>query len=260
MQNYQTIQVETAGPVATLWLARPEVHNALNANMIREISLFFSLAEENSEIRAIVIRGRGKSFCSGADLRWMKEAFSLSAEDNLVESNELSVLFKSIFESSKIVVAAIHGNVFGGGNGLAAACDFAYCRDESRFSLSETKIGMAAATITPYLLQKIRATDLKELIFTAKIFSGREAIRYGLINQSFPTQEAMDDHINELISQMLANGKMALAVSKRLINRLAMQGKKEIMEQIPVMLAQIRVSQEAREGFAAFLEKRKPEW
>lgn len=246
--------------MATLWLSRPEVHNALHALMIREITQFFTLAEEQHEIRIVIIRGRGKSFCAGADLRWMKDSFSLSAEDNLKESTELSALFRSVFESSKIVVAAVHGNAFGGGTGLAAACDLACCTEDTRFSLSETKIGMAAASITPYLLQKIRPADLKELIFTARIFSGSEAVRYGLVSRSFPTQEAMDQFITELVSRMLENGKQAQALSKRLINRLILQGKKEIMEQIPVLLSQIRVSQEAQEGFAAFLEKRKPDW
>lgn len=260
MEKYKAIEVEQNGPVATLWLARPEVHNALHALMIREITQFFSQAEENNEFRVVVIRGRGKSFCAGADLRWMKEAFSLSPEDNLRESTELSAMFRTIFESSRTVVAALHGNIFGGGTGLAAASDFAYCTDDSRFSLSETRIGMAAASITPYLLQKINPPVLKEMIFTAKIFSGAEAERYGLVRQSFPSMEMMDLHIQETVKQMLQNGKHAQAVSKRLINRLTMQGKKEVMEHIPVLLAQIRVSEEAQEGFAAFLEKRKPEW
>jgi methylglutaconyl-CoA hydratase len=260
MEKFRTIEVDQQGPVATLWLSRPEVHNALDMRMILEITRFFSLLEEKDNIRAVIIRGRGKSFCAGADLRWMKEAFSLSAGENLKESTELSLLFRTIFESSKIVVAAMHGNVFGGGTGLAAASDLAYCTEDTRLSLSETKIGMAAASITPYLLQKIRPADLKELIFTAKIFYGREAAQNGLARQSFATQEEMDRHINETLAQMLENGTQAQALSKRLINRLTMQGIREILEQIPALLAQVRVSKEAREGFAAFLEKRKPEW
>ncbi|HWS00767.1 MAG TPA: enoyl-CoA hydratase-related protein [Prolixibacteraceae bacterium] len=260
MENYQTIQPEFDGQVVTLWLSRPEVHNALNRVMIREIDSFFSSAEEMDEIRIVIIRGRGKSFCSGADLQWMKDAFNLSQEENLKESRELSEMFSAIFESSKIVVAAIHGNVYGGGNGLAAVCDLAYCVDGSRFCLSETRIGMAAATITPYLLQKINASHLKELIFSAKTFHGEEAVRYGLVNQSFPSVEALDHSVKETITEILANGKQALAASKRLINKITFQGLGGEMNQIPELLAQIRVSPEAREGFAAFLEKRKPNW
>ena len=258
--NYQNIEVELDGSVATLWLSRPEVHNALNAEMIREISGFFLWAEDKLEIQAVVVMGRGKSFCAGADLQWMKDAIDLDQDENLKESEELSSMFKSVFESSKIVVAAIHGNVYGGGNGLAAACDLAFSTTDARFSLSETKIGMAAASITPYLLNKIRAADLKELIFTSRTFNSDEAVTYGLIKQTFPTQELMDAHVSGLLKQILENGRLALVASKQLINKITMQGSPEIMAQIPGMLAKIRVSAEAQEGFAAFLEKRTPKW
>ena len=121
MKEFNTIVTEYNGQVVTLWLARPEVHNALDDIMIQELSAFFTKIEENSEIRLVLIRGKGRSFCSGADLNWMKRAFSLTDEENLRESKELSTLFKLIYDSSKIVIAAVHGNVFGGGNGIVAA-------------------------------------------------------------------------------------------------------------------------------------------
>ena len=143
---------EIAGQVATLWLARPEVHNAINDIMISEISDFFTLMEENNEVRMIVVRGQGKSFCSGADLQWMKTSFSLSPDENVKECIELTDLFEQIFNNSKVVIGVVHGNTFGGGNGLVAVCDLAYCLAETKFSLSETRIGMAAASITPFML------------------------------------------------------------------------------------------------------------
>lgn len=260
MENYQTIAPELEGPIVTLWLSRPEVHNALNDIMIREISSFFLEIEGMNEIQMVILKGQGKSFCSGADLQWMKNASSLSAEENLRACKELSDMFSAIFNSSKITVAAVHGNVFGGGNGLVAACDLAYGMSETRFSLSETRVGMAAVSITPYLLQKIRASDLKELIFSAKSFNGEGAVKIGLLNQSFETTETLDRYIHEITTQILANGRQALITSKRLINRITIQTMEKEMEQIPELLAQIRVSQEAREGFSAFLEKRKPNW
>lgn len=260
MVNYNTIVAELKGQVATLWLARPEVHNALNNLMIREISAFFMKIEENSEIRLIVIRGRGKSFCSGADLTWMKQAFNLTPEENLKESKELSDLFALIFNSSKIVIALAHGHVYGGGNGLVAVCDLAYGLADARFSLSETRIGMAAASITPYLLNKVRSSDLKELIFTAKTFDGNEAVEYGLLNKSFISLEVMDLHLNGIIEEMLSNGKQAQIESKRLINRLTEKSMAGVMDEIPELLARIRISPEAQEGFSAFLEKRKARW
>jgi len=260
MVNYKTIVAELKGHVATLWLARPEVHNALNDIMIREISAFFSKIEENSGIRLILIRGQGKSFCSGADLSWMKHAFSLTPEANLKESKELSDLFGLIFNSSKIVIAVAHGNIFGGGNGLVAVCDLAYGVADAKFSLSETRIGMAAASITPYMLNKVSSSDLKELIFTAKIFDGNEAVKYGLLNHVFASSEVMELYLKGIIDEILSNGKQALMESKRLINRLTEKSIAGVMAEIPEMLARIRVSPEAQEGFSAFLEKRKAKW
>lgn len=260
MENYQTIKAEIKEHVATLWLFRPEVHNALNDIMIREISSFFTRIEKDEEIRIVVIRGSGKSFCSGADLAWMKKSFTLSEPENLKESKNLSEMFGIIFNSCKIVIAAVHGNVFGGGNGLVAVCDLAYCEANSRFSLSETRIGMAAASITPYLLIKVHPAHLKELIFTAKNLTGEEAFKYQLVNQSFTTSEEMESHLDKVIKQLLANGRHAIMESKKLINQLTEKLVAENKEQIPELLARIRVSPEAQEGFSAFLEKRKPKW
>jgi len=260
MEAYKTIETAVNNHVVTLWLARPEVHNALDNIMILELSTFFKAIEDDSEISLIVIRGRGKSFCSGADLNWMKRAFSLTAPENLQESKALSDLFNLIYTSRKIVIAVVHGNVFGGGNGIVAACDLAYCTDTTKFSLSETRIGMAAVSITPYMLKKVRPADLKALIFSARSFNGQEAVNYGLLNQSFSSPEDMELYLNSMISTILANGKLALIESKRLINRLTDQAISEEMLQIPDLLARIRVSPEAQEGFSAFLEKRNPRW
>jgi len=260
MENYQTIKAEIKEHVATLWLSRSEVHNALNDIIIREISSFFTRIEDNTELRIVVIRGSGKSFCSGADLLWMKKSFTLSESENLKESTELSEMFRAIFNSSKIVIAAIHGNVFGGGIGLVAVCDLAYCQADSRFSLSETRIGMAAASITPYLLLKVQAAALKELIFTARSFTGEEAYKYQLVNQSFASSNEMELHLKGVIAQILSNSRMAIMESKKLINQLTEKLVADNKEQIPELLARIRVSPEAQEGFSAFLEKRKPKW
>ena len=260
MENYLTLKTEIRGEVVTLWLARPEVHNALNDIMIREITSFFTHIEDIKQIRIVVIRGLGKSFCSGADLAWMKRSFALNAEENLRESFELSDMFGSIFKCTKIVIAAVHGNVFGGGNGIVAACDLAYCFADSKFSLSEARIGMAAASITPYLLQKLHASDLKELIFTARNFNGEEAKRYQMVNSCFSSSEEMESHLNVLVKEILSNGRNALVEAKRLINQLTEVAVTEKIKQIPDLLARIRVSDEAQEGFSAFLEKRKPKW
>ena len=260
MDDYQTILAEPNGSVVTLWLSRPEVHNALNAKMIREISLFFHQIEEMNDLRVVVIRGHGKSFCSGADLQWMKNAFSLSKEENLRESEALAEMFGCIFHSTKVVIAVVHGSVFGGGIGLLAVCDLAYGISSANFCLSETKIGMAAATITPYLMQKMSPSTLKELIFSATNFDGDRAREIGLLNHSFPSSELLETYLKEVLARSLSNGKKAMVASKRLINQLSMESMSEKMKQIPGLLASIRVSSEAQEGFSAFLEKRNPNW
>ncbi len=260
MENYLTLKTDFKGQIATLWLARPEVHNALNEVMIREITSFFLEIEHIKEIRIVVIRGLGNSFCSGADLAWMKKSFTLDKNENLRESKELSDMFGHIFNCPKVIISAIHGNVFGGGNGIIAASDLAYCVSNSRFSLSETRIGMAAASITPYLLQKINASSLKELIFTARIFNGDEAVKLLLVNQAFNSVEEMDAYIEMQLHSILLNGTQAIVESKKLINRLTEIGVSEKELDIPKILADIRVSEEAQEGFTAFLEKRIPRW
>jgi methylglutaconyl-CoA hydratase len=260
MDNYLTIIPKITGQVATLWLARPKVHNALNDLMIREITDFFTRIEGNDGIRIIVLRGQGESFCSGADLQWMKSSFALSPDENLLECKKLTSLFEQIFSSSKVVIGVVHGNTFGGGNGLVAVCDLAYCLNETQFALSETRIGMAAASITPFLLNKVAASNLKELIFTSRIFDGCEAKTIGLVNQSFSTVEELELHLQNTTRTMLANGKNGIIESKQLINRLVMESMASEMENIPELLAKIRVSAEAQEGFSAFLEKRKPYW
>jgi len=260
MEKFQTILSERQGSVVTLWLNRPEVHNALNERLILELTSFFTEIEDDPDIRIVILRGKGTSFCSGADLLWMKNGLQLSQEENLRECRELSELFATIYRSSKIVIAVVHGNVFGGGNGLVAVCDFAFCDSGASFSLSETRIGMVAASITPYLMQKIRIAELKNLVFSARHFTGDEAAQLGLVNRTFPSTDLVNRYVGELILLVLANGKEALKESKYLINRLSMLSMASEILQIPAILARIRISKEAQEGFSSFLEKRRPNW
>lgn len=259
-ESYHTIRTVRDGNVVTLWLARPEVHNAFNKFMINEITSFFTSVEKRDEIRMVVIRGEGKSFCSGADLQWMKSSFSLSEEENLKESQALATMLSTIYSSTKVVIAAVHGHIYGGGMGLVAVSDLAYGTANSLFALSEAKLGITAATITPYLLMKVRPSVLKELIFTAKTFQGNEAVHYGLMNEIFPTMEFLDEHLARITAGISQNGRLALISTKQLINQLTFLVKEEEFNKLPELLAQIRISPEAQEGFSAFLEKRKPNW
>ena len=259
--NYKNIEITVDHFTATLWLNRPERHNALNPELMKETIHFFSSVNDDERIRFIVIRGKGKSFCAGADLNWMKEAANLSYEENLNDSQLLTDFFSVIYNCSKVVIGIGHGNIFGGGNGLLAVCDFAYGLKDARFSLSETRLGLIAATITPYMLGKLSPSVYKALIFTARPYNGDEAQRIGLLNASFENMETLDAHLNETVDYMLKAGPKSLIGSKKLINELLNPEKsKEVMKQIPRILAEVRVTSEASEGFSAFLEKRKPNW
>ena len=260
MSIYNTIKIDAIGTIANLWLNRPVVHNAIDDQMINELSDFFNAIEGNPEIRFVIIRGHGKSFCSGGDLEWMKASFLLSPEENLADCKRLTDLFEQIFNSNKVVISVVHGNVFGGGNGLVAVCDLACCLNDATFALSETRIGMAAASITPFMLNKVQPSVLKELIFTARPFNGLKAQGIGLINRSFPNLVELESNLEKTIRGMEKNSKQGLFESKRLINILRMKSMASEMEKIPALLARIRVSPEAQEGFSAFLEKRKPNW
>jgi methylglutaconyl-CoA hydratase len=261
MEEYQTISVKPEGKTLNLWLNRSEVHNALNREMIVELHRFFQWAEEQPHFRFVVIRGHGKSFCAGADLNWMKESANLSDAENLDDSRLLTQMLMAIYRSSKVVIGAAYGNIFGGGTGLLAACDMAYTVTRARFSLSETRLGLVAASITPLLLKRMKSSRLKELIFSGSHFNGTEAFENGLADRVFESVEEMDRYILQLLEQMLKGGPRAVVRSKQLINELTDgTSMDEYMKQMPELLAEVRVTPEAQEGITAFLEKRTPDW
>lgn len=261
INNYKNIEITVNNFTATLWLNRPERHNALNPDLMKETIHFFASVNDDDRVRFIIIRGKGKSFCAGADLNWMNDSANLSEEENLKDSQLLTDFFSAIYNCRKVVIGIGHGNIFGGGNGLLAVCDFAYALNNARFSLSETRLGLIAATITPYMLNKLHPSVYKELIFTAKPYNGVEAAKIGLLNKSFETLNELDAYLIETVEQMLKAGPQSLIGSKKLIHDLSNPKKADkVMGQIPKILADVRVTAEAKEGFAAFLEKRKPNW
>ena len=261
MSKYKTILIKNEEAVSTVWLNRPDRHNALNPDLMREVIHYFQKIENDTTIRIVVIRGKGKSFCAGADLNWMKESANLSEEENKQDSRLLADFFSAIYHSSKITIAITHGNIYGGGNGLVSACDLSLGLSDCRFSLSETRLGLIAATITPLMLQRLHPSAYKLLVFSALPFNGTEAQEIGLLNKVFSTSEMLEEYLKRINDAMLKGGPNALSGSKRLINDLLDPSRSaETTKRIPDILATIRVTEEAREGFAAFLEKRKPNW
>jgi methylglutaconyl-CoA hydratase len=257
---YTTIEIEIAENIATVWLNRPEIHNAFNELMIREVKEAYEFLAKDDDVRIIVMCGRGKSFCAGADLNWMRDVATYSYEQNYKESLQLSECFYTIYTCPKPTIAIVHGAAIGGANGLLAACDFAYATDSTVFSLSEVKIGIVPACISPYVTKRVGEYGSKELMLTGKRFNGTEAQHHRLVNKSVPYKQ-MDELLDETIQLLLTSGPKAMAHCKNLLfdisNKLSLD---EAVSYTAKMIADIRASEEGQEGMAAFLEKRKPNW
>ena len=257
---YETIELEFANSVATIWLNRPELHNAFNLRMLEEIIDAVESVNSRNDIICAVIRGRGKSFCSGVDLNWMKDVTKNSYEQNYNESLQLSKCFYTIYKCKKPTIAIVHGVSIGGANGIVSSCDFAYCADDATFSLSEVKIGIIPACISPYVIKRVGEYAAKDLMLTGKRINGKEAEQYRLVNKSNDIKE-LDLYVENIISLLKTSGPDAMKQCKDLIfqisNNLSLE---EAYDYTAKIIAEIRESVEGQEGMTAFLEKRKPKW
>lgn len=260
MNQYTTIEFEINNEVGTIWLNRPEIHNAFNEVMIAELIAIFEEIREMESVRIIILRGRGKSFCAGADLNWMRNVAKYSYEENYKESLNLSICFHKIYTCPKPTIAMVHGAAIGGANGLLAACDFAFADLETTFSLSEVKIGIVPACISPYVTKRVSEYGSKELMLTGKRFKGAEAARHRLVNESMAI-EVMEAHVDELVKLLKTSGPKAMSHCKNLLYDIAnVLDLDQAIAYTAKMIADIRASEEGQEGMSAFLEKRKPNW
>lgn len=260
MKQYKTIEFEIRDDLGIIWLNRPEIHNAFNEVMISELLELFEEAGRIDKVRIVLLRGRGKSFCAGADLNWMRGVAGYSYEQNYQESLNLSKCFYAIYTCPKPTIAVVHGAAIGGANGLLAACDFAYADNETKFSLSEVKIGIVPACISPYVTKRVGEYGSRELMLTGKRFKGPEAEKHRLVNKSLSADE-LEAHIESVVALLRTSGPKAMTHCKNLIydisNKLTL---KEAIDYTARMIAEIRASDEGQEGMAAFLNKRKPNW
>jgi methylglutaconyl-CoA hydratase len=259
-QNYKTIEFELKQDVGIVWLNRPEIHNAFNEVMIAELLYIFGKINEMNEVRIVMLRGRGKSFCAGADLNWMRGVAGYSYEQNYKESLNLSKCFYAIYTCAKPTIAVVHGAAIGGANGLLAACDFAYADDNTVFSLSEVKIGIVPACISPYVTKRVGEYGSKELMLTGKRINGPEAEKFRLVNKSL-SAEMLEEYLESVVKLLRTSGPKAMTHCKTLLfeisNKLNLN---EAVDYTARMIADIRASEEGQEGMAAFLNKRKPGW
>lgn len=258
---YQIIVVEQNRSVLTIRLNRPEVHNAMNKEMIRELTEVFRQLTKKAELpRVVVLRGNGKSFCAGADLNYMKGIAGFGFTENHKDGEALAALFRSIYECPAPTLAVVHGSAFGGANGLLAACDMAIATENTRFAFSEVKLGIAPATIAPFVIKRIGEFGAKELMLTGKLFNGKEAEKWHLINHAVK-KEKLEEKLQEILNDLLAAAPGAVGQTKNLIQKIV--GDSNLDENIEFtarLIATLRASEEGQEGMAAFLEKRKAKW
>jgi len=259
MADYKTILIDLEPPVARIILNRPEVHNAFNAAMIRELISALEEIKNRTEIRVLVLTGQGKSFCAGADLNWMREIINYSFEENLRESRELAELIYQLDQLSLPTIARINGATIGGGNGFHAACDIAIASEEALFSLSEVKIGLIPAVISPYVIRRIGESRARQYFLTGERISAKRAEEIGLVHRVVPAS-SLDEAVEETIRMLLSSGPQAIRRSKEIIQKVPTMSLEEAKEYTARIIAELRISPEGQEGMAAFLEKRKPIW
>jgi methylglutaconyl-CoA hydratase len=256
----QALLVEKRGAVATVTLNRPEVRNAFDDALIAALAATFKALDDDDEVRAVVLAGNGPAFCAGADLNWMKRMAGYGYEQNLHDAMGLAVMLQTIDRMSKPTIARVHGAAFAGGTGLVAACDIALGAPEAKFCLSEAKLGLSPATISPYVIRAMGERAARRYFLTAEVFDAQEALRIGMLTALVQATE-LDAAIESLLKHLLAGGREALAKIKDLIRAVASGPVDDAMiADTAKRIAEIRVSPEGREGIASFLEKRKPSW
>jgi methylglutaconyl-CoA hydratase len=258
-KEYQTILFEAKDEVAWISFNRPDVHNAFNAAMLSELDDAFEKARADESIRVIVLRGTGKSFCSGADINWLREIINYSFEQNLEESLHLAKLLHKIYVLPKATLAMVNGTAIGGGTGLLAVCDMAIASEEAKFGLSELKIGLVPAAISPYVIRKIGESNAREYFLTGRRITAQKAREIGLLNKVV-LPEKLEKEVEETVSLLLTSGPEALASCKELIHKVPQMSFEEAKTFTAKMIADLRVSKEGQEGMSAYLEKRKPSW
>jgi methylglutaconyl-CoA hydratase len=246
--------------IATITLNRPEVHNAFNAALIAELADAFDRAAE-SEVRGLVLTGAGPSFSAGADLNWMRSMVDASEADNRADARRLAAMLRKLDRLPCPTIARVNGNAFGGGVGLIACCDLAVADEAALFALTEVRLGLAPATIAPFVISRIGVRNARRFMLTGERMDAPSATHVGLITE-VAAVDRIDARIGELIDRLLAGGPRAQAHIKELIRMVAdhRSDRDSLDQRTSELIAALRVSREGQEGLSAFLEKRRPDW
>ena len=259
--DFKTIKVQLGESMAWINLDRPEVRNALNADLIRELTEVFDWLNSRDDIRVIILKGNGKAFCAGADLAYMKEMAGFSYNQNIADAEKLSKLFQTIYFCDKAVIVDVHGACIGGANGIIAAADIVIAERETKFAFTEVRLGLTPATISPFVVSKIGNTAAKELMLTGRRFTADEAKAFGLVNVVVGEDEMIDTE-RQYIEHFMQASPNAIAECKHLLRLVSGTADRynPIFMDTSVLIANQRVSKAGQEGMKAFFEKRKPEW
>lgn len=259
MNQYKTLDVKYAEGTAQVTLNRPDVFNAFNEIQIEELTEWFSSAAKDERICTVVLTGKGRHFCAGADLNWMKKVASYSRDENIEDSQKMAHMFHAIDTCPKPVVGRINGSAFGGGVGLVAVCDVAVCSHKAVFAFSEVKLGIVPAVISTYVIPKIGASHARSLFVTGERFTARRALEIGLVHKVCPPEE-LDEKTTEVLTLLQSSSPHAVTAAKTLIQNWSTLPKDAYRQYTAEVIADLRASEEGREGIKAFLEKRKPVW
>ena len=258
--QFHAIDITMHERVATVTLNRPEVRNAFNDATIAELALAFDELGRDEDVRAIVLAANGAAFCAGGDLNWMKAMAGYSDTENYDDAFKLADMLRTIYTCPKPTVAKIQGDCYAGGMGLVAACDIAVSVDSANFCLSEVKLGLIPATISPYVIKAMGENAARRYFLTAERFTAAEALRIGFVHE-MAAAEALDAKVAEIIKSLVSNSPNAVKQAKLLVRDMAGRDiDTALLTESARRIAAIRASDEGREGVASFLEKRKPSW
>ena len=259
MTDYQHLEIDDRGAVRWIWLNRPEMRNAFNDALIDEISAAFA-AVEAAAVRGVVVAARGPAFCAGADLNWMRAMAGYSHADNHADALRVARMFHAVHCCSRPVIARVQGDAYGGGVGLAAACDIVVASDNVNFGLSEVRLGIVAATISPHLVRAMGARQAARYMLTAEKFDAKRARELGLVHE-VTKLNGLDYEVERQATVLLSSSPAALAATKRLLADVVEAPMDDVLLAATAKcIADARVSPEGREGITAFLEKRAPGW
>jgi methylglutaconyl-CoA hydratase len=253
------ITLERSEAIATVTLARPEIHNAFNAAMIAELRDCFTALAHDPAVRVVVLAGAGPSFCAGGDLKWMQSSLDWSREQNTADATALAEMFEAVWSLPKPLIGRIHGAAVGGGVGLVACCDIALATDTARFSLSEVKIGLVPAIIAQYVVPKIGISQARALFVSGERFSAGRAYEIGLVHRVVAAEE-LDAAVADQARQLLGSGPQAIGAAKRLVDAVWTLDREAARRYVIDAIVDARSGAEGQEGMRAFLEKRKPRW